>query len=68
MRLKGVVFFDAGNSYDDFEDFPELRYTTGAGFRWISPMGPIRLEWGYNIDKKPGEGSSKFEFAFGSFF
>jgi outer membrane protein insertion porin family len=31
-------------------------------------MGPIRLEWGYNLDKKPGEKSSRFEFAFGSFF
>jgi outer membrane protein insertion porin family len=68
MRLKGVAFFDAGNSYQDFDNFGYLRYTTGAGIRWISPMGPIRIEWGYNLDKKPGESSSKFEFAFGSFF
>ncbi len=68
MKLKGLVFFDAGNSYDGFTEFGTLRYTTGLGIRWISPFGPIRLEWGYNIDKKPGESSSKFEFAFGSFF
>jgi outer membrane protein insertion porin family len=68
MKLKGVVFFDAGNSYQDFDNFGYLRYTTGAGIRWISPIGPIRIEWGYNLDKKPGESSSKFEFAFGSFF
>jgi outer membrane protein insertion porin family len=68
MRLKGVVFFDAGNSYEDFSNFGYLRYTTGAGVRWISPIGPIRIEWGYNLAKKPGESSSKFEFAFGSFF
>ena len=68
IRLKGVLFFDAGNSYESFENFPELRYTTGAGVRWISPMGPIRLEWGYNLDRKPGEKSSRFEFAFGTFF
>ncbi|MDA8084724.1 MAG: outer membrane protein assembly factor BamA [Nitrospiraceae bacterium] len=68
MKLKGVVFFDAGNSYEDFHDFGKLRYTSGLGFRWISPMGPIRIEWGYNIKKKPGESSSKVEFAFGSFF
>jgi outer membrane protein insertion porin family len=68
MRLKGLVFFDAGNSYEDFEQFGELRYTTGLGIRWLSPFGPIRLEWGYNIDRKPGESASKFEFAFGSFF
>jgi outer membrane protein insertion porin family len=42
MKLKGVVFFDAGNAYEDFQDFGTLRYTTGLGFRWLSPMGPIR--------------------------
>ncbi|MEJ2697042.1 MAG: outer membrane protein assembly factor BamA, partial [Candidatus Sulfobium sp.] len=68
MKFKGVVFFDAGNAYENFEHFGTLRYTTGAGIRWISPMGPIRVEWGYNLDKKPGESSSKIEFAFGSFF
>jgi outer membrane protein insertion porin family len=68
IRLKGVVFFDAGNAYESFEKFPELRYTTGLGVRWISPIGPVRLEWGYNLDRKPGEKSSRFEFAFGTFF
>ncbi len=68
IRLKGVAFFDAGNAYESFKNFPDLRYTTGAGVRWISPMGPIRLEWGYNLDRKPGEKSSRFEFAFGTFF
>jgi outer membrane protein insertion porin family len=68
MKLKGVVFADAGSSYDNFQDFGTLRYTSGAGIRWMSPMGPIRIEWGYNIQKKEGESSSKFEFAFGSFF
>ncbi len=31
-------------------------------------MGPIRLEWGYNLDKRQGEKASRFEFAFGTFF
>lgn len=68
LKLKGVVFFDAGNSYDLDEPFGKLRYTSGVGIRWISPMGPIRIEWGYNFDKRPGEQSSKVEFTFGSFF
>lgn len=68
IRLKGLIFFDAGNSYDEFNNFGELRYTTGLGVRWISPIGPVRIEWGYNLDKKPGESSSRFEFAFGTFF
>jgi len=68
MKLKGVVFFDAGNAYAENEAYGKLRPTTGAGIRWISPMGPIRVEWGYNLDKRPGEGASKIEFTFGSFF
>jgi outer membrane protein insertion porin family len=68
LKLKGLVFFDAGNAYEDFDNFGNLRYTSGLGFRWISPMGPIRIEWGYNLKKKEGESSSKFEFAFGTFF
>jgi len=68
LKLKGVVFFDAGNSYESFKNFGQLRYTTGAGIRWISPVGPIRIEWGYNLDRKPGENASKIEFTFGTFF
>ncbi len=68
-KLKGVVFFDAGRAYDKGETFgSDLRYTTGAGVRWISPMGPIRIEWGYNLDKRAGEPSSRVEFTFGTFF
>ncbi|MBI4685257.1 MAG: outer membrane protein assembly factor BamA [Nitrospirae bacterium] len=68
IRLKGVAFFDAGKAYDSSEDFGNLRHTAGAGFRWISPIGPLRLEWGYNIDPKPGESKGRWEFTFGTFF
>lgn len=68
-KFKGLVFFDAGRAYDRGETFgTDLRYTTGVGIRWISPMGPIRIEWGYNLSKKEGESGSKVEFTFGSFF
>ncbi|MEW6115856.1 MAG: outer membrane protein assembly factor BamA [Nitrospirota bacterium] len=68
-KFKGLVFFDAGRAYDRGETFgTDLRYTTGLGIRWISPMGPIRIEWGYNLSKKEGESGSKVEFTFGSFF
>jgi outer membrane protein insertion porin family len=68
MKLKGLVFFDAGSSFQTFQDFGSLTYTTGFGVRWISPVGPIRIEWGYNLSRKPNQSQSKFEFAFGSFF
>jgi outer membrane protein insertion porin family len=68
LKLKGVVFFDAGNAYAANEAYGTLRPTTGVGIRWISPMGPLRVEWGYNLDRKSGESASKIEFTFGSFF
>lgn len=67
IRLKGVVFTDIGSAFNAFKEM-NLRHTAGLGVRWISPFGPIRLEWGYNIDKKEGEQPSRFEFAFGTFF
>lgn len=68
-KFKGLVFFDAGRAYSTGETLgSDLRYTAGTGIRWISPVGPIRIEWGYNLKQKPGESASKIEFTFGSFF
>jgi outer membrane protein insertion porin family len=67
--LKGVVFFDIGNTWDQGEAFmSDLRYSTGMGIRWNSPLGPLRLEWGYNLDPKEYESDSKFDFSIGKFF
>ncbi|MFO7984040.1 MAG: outer membrane protein assembly factor BamA [Desulfuromonadales bacterium] len=67
--LKGVLFFDVGNAWADDENyFSDMRYSTGWGIRWVSPMGPLRLEWGYNLDPREGEKSSEFEFSIGRFF
>jgi outer membrane protein insertion porin family len=68
LKLKGVVFFDAGSAYDDNIDIDELRYSAGAGVRWLSPIGPMRLEWGRNLDPEFGEAESRWEFAVGAFF
>ena len=68
--LKGVVFFDTGNVYskDDSIDAANFKKTVGLGVRWYSPMGPLRLEWGWNVDPKPGEDTNNWEFTIGSFF
>lgn len=67
--LKGVVFFDAGNAWgEDQSFFSDMRYSAGAGIRWMSPMGPLRLEWGYNLDPYDYENTSEFEFSIGKFY
>jgi len=70
LRLKGVAFFDAGRAYDKNEQIKiqDLRPTTGLGIRWISPLGLIRVEWGYNLSRKPDEDQSRWEFAIGAAF
>jgi len=69
--LVGVLFIDAGDVYNNDEslDLGTLRKSTGFGFRWYSPMGPIRLEYGYKLDVKEGEDSGgRWEFSMGSAF
>ena len=69
MGLKGLVFFDTGNAWGEGQNFFEsMRYSVGTGIRWFSPMGPLRLEWGYNLDPLDGEKNSQFEFSLGKFF
>jgi len=71
VKLKGVTFFDYGGAFDkDIKrySFDSMRETAGFGFRWLSPFGPIRLEWGYNLNPKFDESKSKLEFSIGGLF
>ncbi len=66
--ITGVTFFDAGNVYGTYSTPPFLRTSVGAGIRWYSPLGPLRIEWGYNISPKPWERQSNWEFTMGGTF
>jgi outer membrane protein insertion porin family len=68
LGLMGTVFFDAGNVYGSGMQQPFLRPTVGGGVRWFSPMGPLRVEWGYNLTHKNGEKNSVWEFTMGGSF
>jgi outer membrane protein insertion porin family len=69
--IVGVLFYDTGNVYNDDEsiDLGTLRNSTGFGFRWYSPMGPIRIEYGYKLNVKEGEEKGgRWEFSMGTAF
>lgn len=68
--LKGVFFYDYGGAFDTDNDISgsDIRSTAGFGARWLSPMGPLRLEWGFNLDPKDDEKSSRVEFSIGGLF
>lgn len=48
-KWSGAVFFDAGNAFRDFNG----RIATGTGFgaRWISPVGLVRVDVGFGLQK-----------------
>jgi outer membrane protein insertion porin family len=70
LQIKGVIFYDAGNAFLEEEsiDLYELRQSWGFGIRWISPMGPLRFEWGYPLYQREDEEKQVFEFGIGTFF
>jgi outer membrane protein insertion porin family len=68
--VSGVVFFDAGNVFTDDEGFTfsDIKRSAGAGIRWYSPVGPLRLEYGKNLDPQGDEVSGNWEFSMGGTF
>ncbi len=61
IGLKFVLFYDAGDAFNKFDQF-NVKHNYGWGFRWFSPLGPLRFEWGYPLK---GGGDSKFNFMIG---
>ena len=70
IGLKGVVFADVGNAYTAEEVFSwdETRVAVGAGARWLSPLGPLRVELGLPLRKKRHDRKSLVLFSFGGPF
>ncbi len=70
MGLDGEIFTDFGNVYDvdDDWDFSEYKKAAGFGINWASPLGPLRMALGFNLDKKDDEDSSTWDFSIGGTF
>lgn len=64
----GLTFFEAGNSWANFDGFTPFKMyrSAGVGIRLYMPMfGLIGLDWGYGFDKINGVvGGSQFHFSF----
>jgi outer membrane protein insertion porin family len=71
VGVMGVLFFDTGDVYDNDEsvNLGNLRESVGGGIRWYSPMGPMRIEYGYILDPVKNESKGgKWEFTVGTVF
>jgi outer membrane protein assembly factor BamA len=79
----GLAFFvDAGNVWHGWDDsyetggvngwykiFYDLRFTAGAGIRYMTPVGPINLDVGFLLNRRDelGEPIGAFHFSIGTF-
>lgn len=68
--VKAALFFDAGNIYQRSNafDVSSLRTAAGVGLRFITPVGPIRLDWGWKLDRRGGERAREVHFNIGGLF
>jgi outer membrane protein insertion porin family len=70
FNIRIAFFLDVGNVYgftDDF-DLTNLKYGIGAGVRWLSPFGPLRVDYGFKLNPKSGEDAGAFNFSVGAPF
>lgn len=70
FELRVAGFLDIGNVYGFRTKFDptNTREAAGAGLRWFSPFGPLRFDYGINLDRKKGEEFGAFHFSVGSPF
>jgi outer membrane protein insertion porin family len=68
--IGAALFVDGGNVFSRVTefDFAELRGSLGFGLRYRSPIGPIRLDLGFKMDRREGESLSVLHFSLGQAF
>jgi outer membrane protein insertion porin family len=63
-------FFDTGSVW--FSRNPEngfdLRKSAGTGLRYLTPVGPVSLDFGWKLDRRVGESPYEWHFTIGAIF
>ncbi len=75
--IRGLIFYDAGNVWaedkmyeltDSERDDWYYRQSIGTGVNLVTPMGVLRFEYGYKLDRKEGESAGRFDFHISGLF
>ena len=65
-----VTFLDGGNVWKKKSDvkLSDMKYTAGAGIRYNTPVGPLRVDYGHKLDRETGESKGEVHFSIGHAF
>ncbi len=69
--LGGVIFYDGGNVYSAINlptFFNNYTNTVGIGLRYSTPIGPIRIDLGHNLNPVPGINPTQYFITLGQAF
>ncbi|MFA6029936.1 MAG: outer membrane protein assembly factor BamA [Elusimicrobiota bacterium] len=74
--VKFIAFFDAGGAWDNMRSARlsigpgphDIKTDVGFGIRFVTPAFPIRLDWGYGLNHRPGEQRYQVNFGIGPMF
>ena len=66
--IRTFLFFDGGNVWVDKYDLGDLRYSTGIGLNWLSPIGPLKLSVGWPLNRERGDKIQRVQFQIGTGF
>jgi outer membrane protein insertion porin family len=66
----GAVFVDSGGVYlqDRAISIHDFRRSTGLGLRYMTPIGPLGLDYGFKLDRRSGESLGQIHFSVGTIF
>ncbi len=69
-KIAGLIFFDGGNVWKTYDavNFSSIRTSFGSGIRYITPVGPLSLEYGHKISRRDGESPGRWYFTVGNIF
>lgn len=68
--IGAVAFVDGGNVWQKVNEIglTDLKFTTGLGLRYDTPVGPIRVDYGVKLQREKGESRGELHFSIGHAF